>query len=148
MTRRVQVARRNFSSTKDTNREHCGSRKGLVAAHRGATRHAKVAWQKRNQRLYESQNKKKPAAERRSRPTVGANAAQPLKINGSASWSMFRRQLETIAEQKQWSHQEKSMCLVTSPKRRTADMLHGTMRDRRSSNWTLWRGRPPPKRKK
>jgi hypothetical protein len=42
-TRRVQVARRNFPSTKDTTREYCGSRKGLVAAHRGTTRHAKVA---------------------------------------------------------------------------------------------------------
>jgi hypothetical protein len=92
--------------------------------------------------------RKKTAAERRSRTTAGANAAQPLKVNGSASWSVFRRQLETIAEQKQWSHREKSMCLVTSPKRQTADMLHGTMRDRRSSNWTLWRGRPPPKRRK
>jgi hypothetical protein len=144
-TRRAAVARRRrIVFTKDATRELHGSRKRLVAARRGT----KVAWQKRNQRLYESQNKKKPTAERRSRPTAGANAAQPLTVNGNASWSVFRRQLETITEQKQWSHREKTMCLVSSPKRRTADVLHGTMRDRRSSNWTLWRGRPPPKRKK
>jgi hypothetical protein len=116
-TRRAAVARRRrILFTKDTTRKLHGPRKRLVAARRGTTRRAKVAWQKRNQRLYESQNKKKPAAERRSRPTAGANAAQPLKVNGSASWSVFRRQIVTI-EQKQWSHREKSMCLVTSPKR-------------------------------
>jgi hypothetical protein len=101
-----------------------------------------VAWQKLTQELYESQNKKKYAAERRRRPTAGANAAQPLTVNGNASWSVSRRQIETIAEYNQWSHREKSTYLVTALKSRTADVLHGILRDTKIKKWTLWRVDP------
>jgi hypothetical protein len=146
-TRRAQVARRRSLFTKKT-RDYRAARKDLAVARRGTTRRAKVAWQKLNQGLYESQNKKKPSAERRSGPTAGANAAQPLSVNGSASWSVFRRQFETIAEHKQRSHLEKSTYLVTALKSRTADVLCGILRDRKIKKWTLCRGRPPTKRKK
>jgi hypothetical protein len=47
-TRHVQVARRNFSSTKDMAQEYCESRKDLAATGREETRRAKVARHKGN----------------------------------------------------------------------------------------------------
>jgi hypothetical protein len=87
--RNLDARRRRKQKKTTQNKVRCW--RNLVAARRGTTHRAKVAWQKLNQWLYQSQNKKKPAAERRSRPTAGANAARPLTVNGSASGSMFRR---------------------------------------------------------
>jgi hypothetical protein len=48
MTRRAQVKRHNFLSTKDMTREYRESRKDLAATGREETRHAKVAQHKGN----------------------------------------------------------------------------------------------------
>jgi hypothetical protein len=53
----------------------------------------------------------KAVAERGSRPTVGASAAQSPTFNGNISWSAFRCQFEIVAEHSQWSDREKSTYL-------------------------------------
>jgi hypothetical protein len=112
MTHRAAMVRHRILFTKET-REYRGSQKRLAVTRKGTTHCAKVARQKAkvfrrklNQGLYESQKKKTTAAEQVSRPTTGANEAQPLTVNRSASWSMFWRQSKTIPEHNQWSHRK------------------------------------------
>jgi hypothetical protein len=112
-TRRVQVARRNFSSTKDTIWEYCESRKDLAATGREETRRAKVSRHKRN---FVGRNRRKEIA-------TGRNHVKDKIERGSRRLRAFR-------------------------KRGTADVPLGILRDTEIQSWTLWRGRPPPKRKK
>jgi hypothetical protein len=112
-TRRVQVARRHFSSTKDTTREYCESRKDLAAIGREETRRAKVARHKRN--------------------FVGRNRCKEIATG--------RNHVKDKIEQE-------SRRLWALRKRGTANVPHGILRDTEIQSWTLWRGRPPPKRKK
>jgi hypothetical protein len=58
-----------------------------------------------------------------------ASAAPPPTFSGSTSWSIFRRQFETIAKHIKWSREEKSTYLVAALKDRAADILYGIPAD-------------------
>ncbi|PNF34431.1 hypothetical protein B7P43_G13239 [Cryptotermes secundus] len=58
-------------------------------------------------------------------PTIVASTAQPPTFNGNSTWSVFRRQFETVAEHNQWSEWEKSTYLITALKGRAAEILPG-----------------------
>jgi hypothetical protein len=78
-----------------------------------------------NKRKFQSQLEEvKAVKERRSRPAAFASTAQPPTFNGNTSWSIFRRQFETVAKNNHWSQQEKSTYLITDLKGRAADVLH------------------------
>jgi hypothetical protein len=64
-TRRVQVARRSLSSTKDTTRDYCGSRKDLGTTGREETRRAKETRRKQN---FVGSNRHKEIATGRNHP--------------------------------------------------------------------------------
>jgi hypothetical protein len=55
----------------------------------------------------------------------GASAVQPPKFNGNATWEVFRRQFETVAEHNGRTGQEKYTYLITTLQGRAADVLHG-----------------------
>jgi hypothetical protein len=61
--------------------------------------------------------------ERGITPTVSTSTVQPPTFNGSSTWSVFRRQFETVAEHNQWSDKEKSTHLITALKGRAAEVL-------------------------
>jgi hypothetical protein len=67
----------------------------------------------------------KDFAGRGCRPEVCADTVQPPTFNGSSTWSVFGRQLETVAEHNQWSDKEKSTYLITTLKGRAAGVLPG-----------------------
>jgi hypothetical protein len=50
---------------------------------------------------------------------------QPPTFNRNTSWSVFRRQFETVTGHNHWSDKEKSTYLITALKGRAADVLHG-----------------------
>jgi hypothetical protein len=58
-------------------------------------------------------------------PGVYASMAQPPIFEGTTSWSVFRRQFETVAEHNHWLQQEKSTYLITALRGQAADVLHG-----------------------
>jgi hypothetical protein len=59
-----------------------------------------------------------------------------------------RRKNIAIARNHTWDKIERgSRRLLALRKRRTADVPHGILRGTEIKSWTLWRGRPPPKRK-
>jgi hypothetical protein len=55
----------------------------------------------------------------------GASAMQLPKLDGTASWTVFRRQFETVAEHNGWTGLEKYTYLITALQGRVADELHG-----------------------
>jgi hypothetical protein len=58
-------------------------------------------------------------------PRVGASEAPSPTFNGTTSWSVFRRQIEIIAEHTIWWNQENSTYLITTLKGQAADVLTG-----------------------
>jgi hypothetical protein len=63
--------------------------------------------------------------ERGNTPAAGASTAPPPTFNASTSWSVFRRQFESVAGHNRWSNREKSTFLITALKDRAADVLPG-----------------------
>jgi hypothetical protein len=117
-TRRVQVARRNFSSTKDTTREYRESRKDLAATGKRETRRAKVARHKGN---FVGRNWRKEIA-------TGRNHERGIQRLRALTKRFWTRQVDR-----------------TGPE----DLSGGSyVASRNIKRWNLWRGRPPPKRKK
>jgi hypothetical protein len=55
----------------------------------------------------------------------GTCAATAPNFDGTASWSVFRHQFETIAEHNGWKPKEKSTYLITALEARATDVLHG-----------------------
>jgi hypothetical protein len=55
----------------------------------------------------------------------GAIAVQPPKFDGTASWAVFWRQFEAVAEHNGWTGLEKYTYLITALQGRAADVLHG-----------------------
>jgi hypothetical protein len=55
----------------------------------------------------------------------GSCAVTPPKFDGTASWSVFRHQFETVAEHNGWTPKEKSTFLITALEGRATDVLHG-----------------------
>ncbi|PNF39393.1 hypothetical protein B7P43_G13216 [Cryptotermes secundus] len=64
-------------------------------------------------------------AERGNTATIVASTAQPPTFYGNSTWSVFRRQFETVAEHNQWTDKEKSTYLITALKGRAAEILPG-----------------------
>jgi hypothetical protein len=62
-------------------------------------------------------------AERGNTSTINVSTAQPPTFNGNSTWSVFRRQFETVAEHDQWSEREKSTYLISALKGRAAEVL-------------------------
>jgi hypothetical protein len=163
--------RRRILLTKDTTREYCGSRKGLVAARRGTTRravvarrrtlftkttrsrlivsarevprHATVARRRRDATKEERDDAKRaprdrtPGKRRRVNPEGKTTMRDPV-----ARRQLPLRNVKTAGRLCRGNHED-----VIGPKiaKRTA-RSYARMRTKR--DWTLWRGRPPPKRKK
>jgi hypothetical protein len=63
-------------------------------------------------------------AERGRGTGTGASAAMTPKFDGTASWVVFRRQFETVAQHECWTRLEKSTYLVTAMQGRSTDVLH------------------------
>jgi hypothetical protein len=56
---------------------------------------------------------------------AGASMVQPPKFNGTASWAVFRRQFETVAEHNGWTCQKNYTYLITALQGRAGNVLHG-----------------------
>jgi hypothetical protein len=56
---------------------------------------------------------------------IDAGAAKPLKVDGTISWAVFRRQFEAVAEHNCWTRQEKSTYIITALQGRATDVIHG-----------------------
>jgi hypothetical protein len=79
-----------------------------------------------NKREFQAQLEEvKAIAERGRGIGGGASAEQKPKFDGTASWAVFRRQFEIVAEHNCWTGQEKSTYLITALQGRVADVLHG-----------------------
>jgi hypothetical protein len=120
---RATVARRNILPRKDTTRKHRESRKKLAATGRKETRRAKVVRQKRN---FVGRNQRKEFA-------TGRNHAEHKVERGTQGiWALKKRF---------WTRQ--------MGRAGPEDLSGGPyVASRNIKCWTLWRGRPPPKRKK
>jgi hypothetical protein len=66
----------------------------------------------------------KAGAERGSGIGGGASKVQPSKFDGTASWAVFRRQFETVAEHNGWTDLGKYTHLITALQGRAAGVLH------------------------
>jgi hypothetical protein len=169
-TRRAVVARHRILSTKET-REYCGPQKGSATARRGTTRravvarrrtlfmettrsrrivaarkvsrHATVARRRRNAIKEERDNDRRAPGEwtpgKRRQANLQGNTATKAS---DARWRLHLRDAETAGRLRWENHGN-----VIGPKiaKRTS---RPSARMRTTKDWTLWRGRPPPKRKK
>jgi hypothetical protein len=63
-------------------------------------------------------------AERRRGTGTGAGAPKPPKCDGTTSWTVFRRQFETVQEHNRWTQKKKSTYLITAFDGRATDVLH------------------------
>jgi hypothetical protein len=54
-----------------------------------------------------------------------ASSVKPPKCDGTSSWTVFRRQFETIAEHNCWMSQKKSTHLIIALQSQATDVLHG-----------------------
>jgi hypothetical protein len=63
-------------------------------------------------------------AERERRARTGTGTAKPLKIDGTTSLALFRRQFETGAEHNYWMWQEKPTNFITALQWCATDVLH------------------------
>jgi hypothetical protein len=120
-TRRVQVAQRNFSPTKDTTREYCESWKDLAATGREEARHAEVVRYKGN---FVRRNRRKEIA-------TGRNHTKDKIKRGT-------RRLRALMKGF-WTCQAGR----TGPEDLSGESY---VASRNIKCWNLWRGRPPPKR--
>jgi hypothetical protein len=144
-TRRAAVARRRrILFIKDTTREFHGSRNNLVAAHRGTTRRAKVARRKENliRKNLTKDNMVRRAPERR---TFGRKYQPTQKDKNGLRSRRLTHHLRN------WREYDKTF--MKNYEKVTgvgiAKQIAGSpVTLQKNKNWTLWRGRPPPKRKK
>jgi hypothetical protein len=144
-TRRAAMARRRILPTKDTNRELHGSQKRLVAARRGTTR---CAGRARHKEDFIGRSRDKDSGVLRTSKgwTLGRKQrAQQQHNTGTknpgAKWQQRLRNEKTAGRIARKSHEKTRLEIV----RQIAGSLVG-LHD--IEHWTLWRGRPPPKRKK
>jgi hypothetical protein len=122
-TRRAAVARYRILSTKDTTRGHRESRKKLAATGREVTRRATVARHKRN--------------------FVGRNRRMEIATGGNHTKDKVERGTQRIwaLKRKFWTGQ--------IGRAGPEDLSGGPyVASQKIRFWNLWRGRPPPKRKK
>jgi hypothetical protein len=160
MSRHAAVVwhKRNLIRRSET-RGYCGSRKGVTVADRRTCPHATVAWKKRkltrNIQLRENHESSKDVAVNGMRKGPGykhgtrrrdvkklPNLKKGRTMNGFKGWSTGQR-----------SYMGKGrtlrMNLYETFGGQIAKQVVGTScRLRRMRIWTLWRGKPPPKRKK
>jgi hypothetical protein len=50
---------------------------------------------------------------------------KPPKFDGTTSWTVFRRQFETVAEHSCWTRLEKFTHFITALQGRATELLHG-----------------------
>jgi hypothetical protein len=164
-------ARRRILLEKDTTRGYCGPRKGQVAARRGTTsravmarrrilfaettqsrlivatrevpRRATVARRRRDATKKERDDERRAPGEwtprKRRRANLQGNTA--TKASDARRWLRLRD--AEPAGRLRWENHGNVIGLKIA-KRTTKP----TARTRTTKDWTLWRGRPPPKRKK
>jgi hypothetical protein len=114
-------------------------RKDLVAARRETTRRAAVARRmsilltEETSRESRGSRKRLVAARRGTTRCAEAARHKDIAIARNYTWDKIERGTRRLRALR---------------KRRTAEVLHGIPRDTEIKSWTLWRGRPPPKRKR
>jgi hypothetical protein len=80
---------------------------------------------KATRREFQTQLKKvKARAERGRSKGTDAGAPKPPKFDGTISWAVFRRQLETVVEYNCWPRLEISIYLITALQGRATFVLH------------------------
>jgi hypothetical protein len=145
---------------KSETRGYCGSRKGMTVADRRTSRHATVAWRKtkfiRNIRIQESRESSKDFAVKGMREGPGCkngvrrrNIKEPphLRIErktASSSGGRHKREqrrLKRISKYNDIYWRTIGLDFVKQVVRMSSGFLQIRV-------WRLWRGRPPPKRKK
>jgi hypothetical protein len=144
---------------KSETRGYCGSRKAVTVADRRTSRHATVEWRKRkftrNIQIQESHESSKDLAADGMRKGTGyKNGIQHRDVKKLSHMKKER----TTKGIKGWSTGQRSylgkggklrMNLYEIFGWKIAKQVVGTSRRLRGiREWTLWRGRPPPKRKK
>jgi hypothetical protein len=151
-THRAAGAQNRMLSTRDTTQEYCGPRKGSVAARRGTTRRVQVA--QRNILSMKDTTRKDLATTsrketRRAKVTrhkgnfVGRNRRKEIATGGSHTKDKVERgtQRMWVLERRFWTRQIGR----TGPE----GLRSGSyVAPQNIKCWNLWRGRPPPKRKK
>jgi hypothetical protein len=155
-TRCAEVARRRTLLTKET-RGYCGSQKRVIVVYRKMPRHATVAWRKRHIRSTVERatqrvgrlRKNLQSRKESSKATKNLGGKQPLypeKRNttgiGIGGWSLG--QLSPLGRRGPTYKILKKTLKLESVKQ-AKGMPSGLQT---SKQWTLWRGRPPPKCKK
>jgi hypothetical protein len=122
-TRRVAVTRHRILSRKDTTREHRESRKKLAATGRKEARRAKVARHKGN--------------------FVGRNRRMEIATGGNHTENKVERGTQRI-----WALRKGFWTRQIGRTGREDLRGRSCVAPQNIKHWTLWRGRPPPKRKK
>jgi hypothetical protein len=131
--------------TKDTNRELHGSQKRFVAARIGTTRCLRRARRKENF-VGRTRDKDNGVLRTSEGWTLGRKQRAQQQHNKGvknpgAKWQLHVRNEKTAGRIARKSHEKTRMEIA----RQMAESLVG-LHD--SKHWTLWRGRPPQKRKK
>jgi hypothetical protein len=142
-TRRVQVARHNFLSTRET-RGYCGSQRRVIIVYRKMSRHATVAWRHRHirsavERATQSIGRLMKNLHSRQESCKEKRKTTSIVIGG---WSSGRL---SPLEERGLTYKILKMTLEMELAKQAKVMPSGLQRGK---HWTLWRGRPPPKRKK
>jgi hypothetical protein len=71
----------------------------------------------------------KAQAEQGQEAGNSVSVEKSLKFDATASWTVFRRQIETVAEPNCWTRQEISTYLITALQGWDTDLLHGILKD-------------------
>jgi hypothetical protein len=150
------MAGRNILSTKET-RGFCGSQKRVIVVYRKMPRHVTVAWRKRHIRSTVERATQRVGRLRKNlqsrkesdKATKNPGGKRPLypekrKTTGIdiGGWSLG--QLSPLGRRGPTYKILKKTVELESVKQ-AKGMTSGLQT---SKHWTLWRGRPPPKRKK
>jgi hypothetical protein len=142
--RHLPAQRRQKKEQKERTQRKNGCRKNFVAAHRGTTRRAKVARRKEN--------------------LIGKNWTRDNMVRRTSKWRTFGRKRQSTQKDKNglgsrrlthWlrNRKEFNKSLMKTYEKMTgveiAKRIAGSpVTLQKNKDWTLWRGRPPPERKK
>jgi hypothetical protein len=161
VSRHATVAwRKRKTFRKSVIRGYCGSRKGVTVADRKTSRHAVVVWRKRNFtrniRIQESRESSKDFAADGMRK--GPKCKNGIRRRDIKEPPRLRMEGKTASSSGGWHKREqqrlKGMSKYNNIYWRTTGLEFVERANEMSSklqkvrNWTVWRGRPTPKRKK
>jgi hypothetical protein len=157
---RKMAAERRRQKPKTSTRENCGPQKRLAVAHRGRTRRAKMA----RKTPRDKKMPRRATVARRMRDTFRPNTTRRTKVARQQETSVGKNRTKNkvmLRTSKGWTlgrGNGRNRNVTSGIRIEAYEKTTGLEIEKRivgphislrhDKDWTLWRGRPPPKRKK